>query len=213
MPPALRRALLNVVFRPFAKLFLGLDVVGRDKLPKAGPAIVVANHNSHLDTLILLCLFPSKLLEKVRPAAAADHFLKTKLSSWFSREVVGIIPVKRGGGHGREDVLGECKEALARGDILVIFPEGSRGEPEQLGEFKGGVARLAAAFPEAPVTPVYIQGAGRTLPKDSKLLVPYNCTAIVGDPIAWSGDRRAFMTQLREAIERLKALAPPLRWR
>lgn len=210
---ALRRALLIVVFRPFAKFLLGLEVIDRQKLPRDGPAIVVANHNSHVDTLILLCLFPSKLLGKVRPVAAADHFLKTRFSSWFSREIVGIIPVRRGGGHRREDVLAECKAALAKGEILMIFPEGTRGEPEELSEFKTGVARLAAAFPAAPVTPVFIQGAGRTLPKDAKLLVPYNCTAVVGEPIAWGGDRRVFMNQLRQAIECLKALAPPLRWR
>ncbi len=208
-----RRALLRLIIRPFARFVIGIDVIGHEKLPRNGPAIIAANHNSHVDTLIMLCLFPTRMLEKVRPVAAADHFLRTPLSTWFSTKLVGIIPVKRKGGAHGEDVLAECKEALGRGEVLVIFPEGSRGEPEQMSAFKGGVARLAAAFPDAPVTPVYLQGAGRSLPKDAKLLVPFNCTAVVGEPVKWEGDNKAFLARLRGAIEELRALAPPLRWK
>lgn len=208
-----RRLLLGLIIRPFARVVIGIDVIGHEKLPRHGPAIIAANHNSHIDTLIMLCLFPTAMLEKVRPVAAADHFLKTPLSTWFSTKLVGIIPVKRKGGAHGEDVLAECKEALGRGEILVIFPEGSRGEPEEMGVFKGGVARLAGAFPEAPVTPVYLQGAGRNLPRDSKMLVPFNCTAVIGEPVRWDGDNKAFVNALRAAIEELRALAPPLRWK
>jgi 1-acyl-sn-glycerol-3-phosphate acyltransferase len=211
MRELLRRALLVFLVRPFARLLIGFDVVGRERLPNAGPAIVAANHNSHIDTLILLCLFPSRLLHKLRPVAAADHFLKTPLSSWFSRRIVGIIPVDRTGSRD-EDVLAGCKAALARGDILIIFPEGTRGSPEEMSAFKTGVARLAAAAPEAPVVPVYLQGAGRTLPRGAKVFVPFNCTAIVGESLLWKGDKDAFMNALRASIESLRAQAPPLRW-
>jgi 1-acyl-sn-glycerol-3-phosphate acyltransferase len=211
MRELLRRSLLVFLVRPFARLFIGFDVVGRERLPRAGPAIVAANHNSHIDTLILLCLFPSRLLHKLRPVAAADHFLKTPLSSWFSRRIVGIIPVDRAGSRD-EDVLAGCRAALARGDILIIFPEGTRGSPEEMSAFKTGVARLAAAAPEAPVVPVYLQGAGRTLPRGAKVFVPFNCTAIVGENLRWSGDKDAFMSALRASIEALRARAPPLRW-
>ena len=213
MLQALRRVLLALIVRPFARIFIGIDVIGLDKLPKHGPAIIAANHNSHIDTLILLCLFPGRMLEKVRPVAAADHFLTSPLSTWFSTKLVGIIPVNRKGAARGEDVLAECKHALERAEILVIFPEGSRGEAEVMGQFKGGVARLAEAFPQAPVTPIFLQGAGRSLPRDSKLLVPFNCTAVVGDAVPWKDDRHAFMENLRTAIEELKTKAPPLRWR
>jgi 1-acyl-sn-glycerol-3-phosphate acyltransferase len=208
----LRRILVALLVRPVTHLLIGFDVIGRDKLPLAGPALIAANHNSHVDTLILLCLFPPRLLRRIRPVAAADHFLKTPLSSWFTRKIVGIIPVRRGAGRADGDVLAECKEALERSDILVIFPEGTRGSPEEMGSFKSGVARLAAAFPSVPVTPIYLQGAGRTLPKNARLFVPFNCTVVVGDPFTWPGDRTAFMEQLRDRIEALKPLAPPLRW-
>jgi 1-acyl-sn-glycerol-3-phosphate acyltransferase len=106
-----------------------------------------------------------------------------------------------------------AKEALTRGEILVVFPEGSRGAPEEMTRFKTGVARLVEFCPDAAVTPVYLQGAGRSLPKDAKLLVPFNTTAVVGDPLRWNGSHHGFVEELRARIEALKAEAPPLRWK
>ncbi len=163
-------------------------------------------------TLLLLCLFPSKTLHRVRPVAAADHFLKTSLSSWFFLNIIGIIPVQRRQLKKGDDVLSGCKNALANGEILIIFPEGSRGEAEEMTGFKRGIARLAEAFPDAEVFPVYLQGAGRVLPRGSKLIVPFNCTAIVGEAFKWCGQKGAFMDHLRAAIEALRDDAPPLRW-
>jgi 1-acyl-sn-glycerol-3-phosphate acyltransferase len=211
MLQTIRRYGLMLIVRPIARLLFGLDVIGKEKLPQAGPAIVAANHNSHVDTIVLLCLFPSKLLPKLRPVAAADHFDKGGFGSWFSRNVIGIIPIKRGASRS-EDVLAGAKEALARGEILVVFPEGSRGAPEEMTRFKTGVARLVEFCPDATVTPVYLQGAGRSLPKDAKLLVPFNTTAVVGEPLTWSGSHHGFVDELRARIEALKAQAPPLKW-
>ena len=213
MLQTLRRYGLMLIVRPIARLLFGLDVIGKDKLPKDGPAIVAANHNSHIDTIVLLCLFPATLLHKVRPVAAADHFDKGGFGSWFSKNIIGIIPIKRGGASRTEDVLLGAKEALTRGEILVVFPEGSRGEPEEMARFKTGVARLVEFCPAATVTPVYLQGAGRSLPKDAKLLVPFNTTAVVGDPLTWNGSHHGFIDELRARIEGLKAQAPPLRWK
>jgi len=207
-----RRVLLALLIRPFAKLIIGMDIVGHRNLPTSGPAIIAANHNSHIDTLLLLCLFPSKMLHKVRPVAAADHFLSTSFSSWFSLNIIGIIPVQRKDIKRGDDVLTDCKSALAAGEILIIFPEGSRGEAEEMTNFKTGIARLAEAFPDAPVFPVYLQGAGRVLPRGSKILVPFNCTAIVGEAFKWCGQKSEFMERLRATIETLKDDAPPLRW-
>jgi 1-acyl-sn-glycerol-3-phosphate acyltransferase len=208
----IRRYALMLIVRPIARLLFGLDVIGKEKLPTDGPAIVAANHNSHVDTLVLLCLFPSKLLPKLRPVAAADHFDKGGFNSWFSRNIIGIIPIKRGGAAKGEDVLLGAKQALERGEILVLFPEGSRGAPEEMTRFKTGVARLVEAYPQVAVTPVYLQGAGRSLPKDAKLLVPFNTTAVVGDALRWNGSHHGFVDELRARIEALKTQAPPLRW-
>jgi len=208
----LRRAVIVLIARPIARIFTGADVVGREKLPLTGPAILVANHASHVDTVLLLTIYPSRALDRVRPAAAADYFLKGRLMSWFSRNILAIVPVARDRAGSGEDVLAPAREALAAGDIVLIFPEGTRGDGEELTRLKSGVAKLAAAFPEAPVIPVWLQGAGRVLPKGAHMPVPMNCTVLVGDAIRWGGDRMAFMEELRVRLEALKALAPPQRW-
>lgn len=210
----LRLLLIAAVLRPVARLLLGADIVGEARLPERGPAIVAANHNSHVDTLLLLSLFSPKALARVRPVAAADYFLAGPAMSWFSRQIIGIVPVERSAAGSGVDVLAGAREALIGGDILIIFPEGSRGvASDNMAPLKSGVARLAEACPEAPVTPVWIEGAGRVLPKGAAIPVPLTCCAVVGHPIHWRGDRAAFMAELKSELEALRAKAPPLRWR
>ena len=208
----LRFLLLVLVARPLALFLTGADVTGRERLPLKGPAIVAANHSSHVDTLLLLAIFPSRAVARVRPVAAADYFLKDPVIGWFSRHVIGIVPVARLKAGTGEDVLAPARAALAAGDIVVVFPEGTRGDGDELGQLKSGVARLAEAFPEASVTPVWIQGAGRVLPKGEAIPAPLNCAVLVGESLAWDGDRHAFMARLRAALLALKDQAPPLRW-
>jgi 1-acyl-sn-glycerol-3-phosphate acyltransferase len=207
-----RLAFLTLVARPLARFLTGADVIDAARLPRAGPAIVVANHTSHVDTLLLLTIFPARLMARVRPVAAADYFLRGPVIGWFSRTLVGIVPVVRTGGL-HEDVLAPAREALAAGDIVIVFPEGTRGPAtDALGPLKTGVARLAAAFPDAPVTPIWIEGAGRVLPKGALLPAPMNCTALVGEPITWAGDKDTFMEALRAGLDALRRSAPPQRW-
>ena len=209
----LRLIFIALVARPVARVFTGADLVGAQHLPLTGPAIVAANHNSHVDTLLLLTIFPVRTLHRVRPAAAADYFLKGPLIGWFSRNIIGIVPVARNRVKTGEDVLAPAREALAQGDIVIVFPEGTRGDAsDDMGQLKNGVARLAEAFPDAPVTPIWIQGAGRVLPKGGMIPVPMNCCVLVGEPIRWQGGRTQFMDALRDALAGLKAQAPPLKW-
>lgn len=209
----LRLALIVAVARPVAQFFAGTDVIGRERLPVTGPAIIAANHNSHVDTLLMLTIFKARAVHLVRPAAASDYFLKDPVIGWFSRNLIGIVPVARRKAGTGEDVLAPARQALAEGAIVVVFPEGTRGDAsDTMAQLKNGVARLAEAFPQAPVIPVWIQGAGRVLPKGTLIPVPMTCCVLVGDAIRWEGRRTAFMEGLREALLALKAQAPPLRW-
>ena len=201
----LRALFFLLVVRPLVLIVLGINLRHRERLPAAGPAILAANHNSHLDTLALMTLFPHGLLAKLRPVAAADYFLARKSLAWFATRIIGIIPIPRRVGPGAGDPLLGCDEALRRGEILILFPEGSRGEPEQLAAFKTGVAHLAARHPETPVVPVFLHGLGKALPRGEIVLVPFFCDVFIGEALTWTGNRASFMTALESAMAALAA--------
>jgi 1-acyl-sn-glycerol-3-phosphate acyltransferase len=200
------------VVRPILMLAVGIHARRRDLLPKSGPAIVVANHNSHLDTLTIISLFPLRQLPRLRPVAAMDYFMRTKAMAWFATRIIGIIPVMRGGRDRNVNPLAPCEDALDRGEILILFPEGSRGEPERLSDFKKGVAHLVSHRPNVPVYPLFIHGLGKALPKDALFLVPFNCDVVVGEPLAWNGSIEGFMKLLRERVDALASQLHASAW-
>ncbi|MEZ5444366.1 MAG: lysophospholipid acyltransferase family protein [Gammaproteobacteria bacterium] len=201
MGALLRRLFVVLVAWPVAVVLIGIHVRHRERLPARGPAIVAANHNSHLDTLTLLSLFPLSIIPRVRPVAAADYFLSNRLLAWISTRLVGILPIARKAR--KTDPLLACYEALQRGEILIVFPEGSRGEPETMGELKTGIAHLAERHPDVPVVPVFMHGLGLALPKGEALLVPRFCDVYVGEAIRWTGERGSFMHALHGSLEQL----------
>ncbi|ODA66226.1 2-acyl-glycerophospho-ethanolamine acyltransferase [Methyloligella halotolerans] len=200
----LRWLFYGIVVRALVLLALGVTVRHRQRLPDQGPAIIAANHNSHLDTMVLMSLFPLSMLPKLRPVAAADYFCKTPERAWFSQKILGIIPVARRR-EGGANPLAPCERALERGEILILFPEGSRGEPEALTGFKRGIGHLANAVPEAPVIPVFMHGLGKALPKGSAVLVPFNCTVSVGEPLYGQGSYAEFVDTLEAEMKSLAA--------
>lgn len=206
----IRPLIFLIIVRPLVFLLMGIRARGKEHLPRTGPAIVVANHNSHLDTVVLLSLFPVSLLRKIRPAAAADYFMKGPLSSWFSKNVIGVIPVVRG--KGSTDPLKGIRDSLTRGEIVVFFPEGTRGEPEKMSDFKMGIALLAEQFPKIPVIPVYLHGLGKSLPRGDPILIPFCADVLVGEPVFWNGDRVLYLENLRLRILDLSAGAPHQPW-
>lgn len=198
-------AFVVLVGWPVMFFWLRVQVHARERLPARGPAIIVANHNSHLDTVALLVLFPLSQLASLRPVAAADYFMSSRLMAWFARTVIDVIPVKRGGCADGDDPLHACHGALGRGEILIIFPEGTRGAPEQMGELKCGVAYLAEQHPGVPVIPLFMHGFGLAMPRGAAFPVPGIADIQVGAPLHFDSTRDAFMAALREAFEDLRA--------
>lgn len=203
MARLLRFLFYGVLVRLVVLVVLGLNVRHRERLPGDGPAIVVANHNSHLDTLVLISLLPLRLLPRIRPVAAMDYFLKSSALAWFALNVVGILPLARERTRPEQDLLADVHAALDRGDILIFFPEGTRGEAERMQGFKSGIARVAERHPQVPVVPVFLHGLGKALPKGSILPVPFFCDVFVGAPLPWTGARTSYMEQLDRAMHAL----------
>jgi 1-acyl-sn-glycerol-3-phosphate acyltransferase len=205
MTRLLRMFFFACVVRPVLMVVLGVHVRRRELLPQAGPAVIIANHNSHLDTLTLMSLYPLASLDLLRPAGAMDYFLTSRWMRYIAEEIIRILPVERGGAAAGRDPLAECLEALDRGEIVILFPEGSRGEPERLQQFKKGIAHLAKARPEVPVTPVFMHGLGKVLPKGTILLIPFNCDVFVGPAYRWEGSIDGFMTRTAAALSAMAA--------
>jgi 1-acyl-sn-glycerol-3-phosphate acyltransferase len=198
---AILKILFHLLFvKPLTLIVIGLSIRKRELLPDRGPAIIAANHNSHLDTLVLLSLFSLSQISRIRPVAAQDYFFQNRMLKWFTLNIMGILPITRKVVKGGPDPLEICDRALEEGQILIIFPEGSRGEPEKISDFKNGLAKLVQRNPEVPVIPVFLDGLGKSLPKGAFLPVPFFCHVTVGDKIFWEGDRRIFMDKVFTSI-------------
>jgi 1-acyl-sn-glycerol-3-phosphate acyltransferase len=200
----LRLLFFLVVVRPLVLVIIGLNVRHRERLPRRGPAILVANHNSHLDALALMALLPLRLLPRVRPVAAADYFLRNRAFAWFSTHILGVLPVDRHKNTGNtRDTLSGVSDALRHGDVVIFFPEGSRGEPEHRERFRSGIAHVAREAPGVPVIPVLLHGFGKSLPRGEALLVPFSCDVFVGEAMGQCEGSRAFVREIESQLAML----------
>lgn len=200
------KAIFFIFFvKPLVYVVIGLNVRHAQKLPKSGPAILVANHTSHIDTLILMSLFPLKTILRIQPIAAKDYFFKTEFKKWVSTNLIDIIPLDREAeGFSRIHPFAPVKEALVAGKIVIIYPEGTRGTSDNIGEFKNGVAHLSKQNPDVAVIPIYIHNPDMVLPKGDGLIVPFICDVCIGEKIQWNKNKESFMTLLKSKVEELK---------
>ena len=171
----------NIIVKPLLLIIMGLNVKNRDKLPVKGPAIIIANHNSHLDTLSIMSLFENNLLKQVRPIGAVDYFFGNKYTSWLSENLLGIIPLDRKV-KGKDPLENICK-SLSNNEIVIIFPEGTRGTPEEIKEFKSGIFHISKKNQNVPIIPMFMKGMGKSLPRNEALFVPFIGYINIGDEI------------------------------
>lgn len=198
MTRLLRTLFTLCVVWPVIWLWLGLRVRHRERLPTHGPAIIVANHNSHMDVFALLSLFSLRRQGQVHPVAAADYFLRNKWMAWFALNILNIIPVMRKGGDANP--LARCEQALREGKTLILFPEGTRGEPGKLAPLKSGLWHLSQRFPEVPIIPVWLTGTERVMAKGNRIPLPLFIDVSIGGAMYADPDKRAFRDNLRAQL-------------
>jgi 1-acyl-sn-glycerol-3-phosphate acyltransferase len=158
---AIREVLQKGALNSVLRFEVNPQVSGLDSLRKVhGPAVIVANHSSHLDTPLVLCTLPDAMRRKTAVAAAADYFFDTWWRATASAIVFNTFPIERRGGK----LSSTPGDLLADGWNVVVFPEGTRGRQYALRPFKKGPFVLAIAA-QAPVVPVLIYGAREVMPK------------------------------------------------
>ncbi len=201
----LRWLFFLLLVRPVVLVLLGLNIRHRERLRIDGAAVIVANHNSHLDAFVLMSLFPMRVLPRLRPVGARDYFFRNRFIAWFSQAIVGIIAFDRDLRGVRTDPLAEIDAALQREEIVILFPEGTRGEPERLEKLRTGVAHIAERHPETPIITVYLHGLGKALPRGEGLLVPFIIDVFIANEFTWTGERASFMKHLEDSMNELVA--------
>ena len=207
MQKVILQLIYSLLIRNFLKLFVGVKFQNARFLLEEKQFIIVANHNSHLDTLTILASLPGKIISKVKPVAAQDHFgstrLKEKLSNYFINTL--LIQRKRDKDNIDNDPIQKMIKALDDGYSLILFPEGTRGAPEVQQPLKPGVGYVLSERPLVKYVPAFMKGMGKAMPKDDNLIVPHNSSLTYGKPtLVVSREVMDIVAQVERSINQLR---------
>jgi len=140
---------VRAFLQPMFHIYFRMSRIGREHIPQEGGVIVAANHRSFLDPFVI-----GMMARRPMYYVAKKELFRRRLTGWILNSL-GAFPIDRGASDA--DAMATAREVLDRGDILLIFPEGTRIRPGGLGSPKRGVGRLALET-GAPVVPVAIIG-------------------------------------------------------
>jgi 1-acyl-sn-glycerol-3-phosphate acyltransferase len=186
-PPArLTRAMIQrVALLPILHFISPYTVIGRRNLARLkGPAVFVANHQSHFDAPICLAALGGRVRRRLVIAAAADYFYSTRLRGTAASLALGTVPFVRTGASSRRS-LSMLKQLVGKGWSVLIFPSGTRGTGAT--GFKKGFAYIAVDM-QVPVVPMYLHGLEQVMPKGSFIPLPGGVVVGIGPPIPPGND-------------------------
>ncbi|MDQ4132869.1 MAG: 1-acyl-sn-glycerol-3-phosphate acyltransferase, partial [Actinomycetota bacterium] len=199
------------VLRPLVHVLASPRVHGAERLADVvAPVIFAANHNSHIDTPLILSSLPERFRHRAVVAAAADYFFPTRAKGAVSALTIGAIPI------GRQKINRKSSDQAAAlidaGWNLVIFPEGTRSPDGWGQDFRGGAAYLAVRCGR-PVVPVYVHGTRAVLGKGDRwptrrgnpLAAKAGVHILMGTPLmpAHDEDTRRFSARIQAAVAAL----------
>lgn len=197
--------------RAAVRSYLGLDVEGEDWLPGQSPFIVVANHVSDLDPLVLAAALPYQRLQHIHWGGVARRLFGTRAQRAVAR-ALNVFPVDE---RATARTLAFAVEVLKRGEALIWFPEAWRSPDGALQPFRPGIGRLVLET-GAPVVPAFIDGTFEAMPRDRRLPRRHHVSIRFGQPIAAerlramaNGDRahEQIAEALRDLVQDLKPTA------
>jgi 1-acyl-sn-glycerol-3-phosphate acyltransferase len=201
------RSVVALLIRAWLRAYHRFEIVGHEHLRTNRSFVMVANHSSHLDTLCLLAALPLRKLHCAFPAAAEDYFFRGVSRTWIAAVVVNALPFARQA-HVRQS-LSICSELLANpGNVLIIFPEGTRSQTGETQEFKSGIGALVAGR-DVTVLPCHLRGAFHAWPKGKRWPRPKKVRLIVGEPRNYSSrhadktDISTIASELQRAVREL----------
>ena len=199
-----------VVIGPIVKAIWRPWIVGRRNVPAEGAAILASNHLSFIDSVFL----PLMIDRPMAFLAKSDYFTGKGLKGWATRMFMkgtGQIPIDRAGGKASEASLNTGLQVLGRGDLLGIYPEGTRSPDGKLYRGRTGIARMALEA-HVPVVPVLMVDTDTMMPIGTKVPRIVRVGIVVGEPLDFSrfagmeGDRyilRSITDEIMVALQRL----------
>jgi 1-acyl-sn-glycerol-3-phosphate acyltransferase len=190
---------LRAVLRGIARLYWRVEVRGAEHVPAQGPVILCPVHRSFMDFLVAAQVTRRKLYYMAKDDLWHNERFGRFLDS------VGAFPVDRTGAD--RQAMARSQAVLERGDVLVLFPEGTRRAGPVIEQLHEGAAFLAIRT-GAPIVPIGIGGTAEAMPKGSKFVRPVKVHVVVGRPIAppeRSERGRVPRHQVHELTEQLRA--------
>jgi 1-acyl-sn-glycerol-3-phosphate acyltransferase len=184
-----------------------IEIEGSKNLPQSAPFLMVANHASHLDVLVLATALPLRLRNSAIPLAAGDTFFETPPMAAFAAGMMNALPLwRKNCGHHAIDSLRERLMSEPCGYIL--FPEGTRSRTGQMSTFRPGVGMLVAGTP-VPVVPCHLRGTFEALPPHAKWPRSTKIALKIGMPCCFndvSNERKSWQVIAERLEEEVRAL-------
>jgi 1-acyl-sn-glycerol-3-phosphate acyltransferase len=207
-----RDVLQELVLLPALRYWASPTVRGLERLRNvAQPAVIAANHVSHLDTTVVIGALPRHWRHRLAVGAAADYFFKGKVRGTLAALAIGAFPVERKRASAVSARL--AVDLVKEGWNLILFPEGGRSPDGWLQELKPGAAFVAARTGR-PLVPLWITGTEHLLPKGAKRLRRGRIDVLIGDPLHPREDEgpRELHARFEEAMLRLHTEATADWW-
>lgn len=174
------RSLSALTLRGWLRTYHRFAIDGRENLPLDESFIMVCNHASHLDALCLLSALPLKKLHRAFPIAARDYFFVNIRRVAIAAIFVNAMPFARK--EGIRESMELCRQVLDNpGNIIILFPEGTRTKTREMGEFRPGIGSLVAGR-SVKVVPCAVRGTFDALRKGAWFPRPRKLTLTIGKP-------------------------------